>query len=123
MAALLDGNAHEGLEVALGAVLPSIVSRKLPLLSNFEMTLLLKSPTYTLPFDAPPELSTATLVGLENWPAPEPAIPAWQLLVQTWLTAVPSVTPNPQAAMKVPVASNFCTRALPLSATYTSPLA
>src|SRR5262249_28500065 len=80
------------------------------------------SPTYTSPFDGPPELSTAMLVGFWNWPAPEPAMPAWQVVVQTWLTAVPSVTPYPQAAMKAPVAEHFCTRALPLSATYASPL-
>src|SRR5262245_21186416 len=61
------------------------------------------------------------LVGLENWPGPEPALPAWQVLVHTSLCATPSATPHPQAAMKVPFASNFCTRALPLSATYTPP--
>src|SRR5262245_34397553 len=61
------------------------------------------------------------LVGFENWPAPEPGMPAWQLAVQTSLCAAPSVTPHPQAARKLPLASNFCTRALPLSATYTTP--
>src|SRR5262245_29091842 len=80
-----------------GVVLPSIVASKVPLASNFRTTLGPASPTYTSPFDGPPELSTAMLVGLDNWPAPE-------------------------AAMKVPVASNFCTRLLPLSATYTSPV-
>ena len=93
------------------------------MLSNFEHHVVAGSPTYTSPADGPPELSTAMLVGLENWPAPEPAMPAWQVLVQTSLCAMPSVTPYPQAAMKAPVALNFCTRALPLSATYTSPLA
>src|SRR5262249_48533482 len=105
-----------------GVVLPLIVARKLPLVSNFRTTLVPASPTYTSPADGPPELSTAMLVGCENWPGPEPAMPAWQVLVHTSLFAAPSATPHPQAAMKLPVGPNFSTRALPLSATYTSPL-
>jgi len=35
--------------------------------------------------------------------------------------AVPSVTPHPHAARKLPLGSNTSTRALPLSATYTAP--
>src|SRR5262249_43926313 len=106
-----------------GAVLPLIVARKLPLVSNFRATLVPASPTYTSPVDGPPELSTAMLVGRENWPGPQPALPAWQGVVHTSPFPVPSVTPHPQAAMKLPLASNFSTRALPLSATYTAPLA
>src|SRR5262245_63847600 len=48
-------------------------------------------------------------------------MPAWQLAMQTSLCAAPSVTPHPKVARKLPLASNFCTRALPLSATYTLP--
>src|SRR5262245_37026014 len=98
-----------------GAVVPSIVARKLPLESNTSTTALPASPTYTRFCVA------AMLVGLENWPAPEPGMPAWQLAVQTSLWAWPSVTPHPKAATKLPLASNFCTRAFPLSATYTAP--
>src|SRR5262245_11892805 len=94
---------------------------KLPLASNFSTTLLPASPTNTLPADGPPELPTAMLVGLENWPGPEPGIPAWQLDVQTSLWGLPSATPQPNAAMKLPLGPNSSTRALPLSATYTVP--
>src|SRR5262245_31187874 len=61
------------------------------------------------------------LVGRENWPRPEPAIPARQLDVQTSLCTLPSLTPHPHAATKLPLASNCSTRAWPLSATYTAP--
>src|SRR5262249_41395345 len=94
---------------------------KLPLASNFSTTLLPASPTNTLPADGPPEPPTAMLVGLENWPGPEPGIPAWQLDVQTSLWGLPSATPQPNAAMKFPLGPNSSTRALPLSATYTVP--
>src|SRR5262245_40428722 len=61
-------------------------------------------------------------------------MPAWQLAMQTSLCAAPSVTPHPKVETKLPLASNFCTRALPLPAnicthalhqtrTYTLPLA
>src|SRR5262245_56952652 len=106
-----------------GAVLPLIVARKLPLVSKFRATLVPASPTSTSPVYGPPELSTSMLMGRQNWVGPEPAMPAWQVLVHTSRFAVPSVTPHPQAAMKLPLASNFSTRALPLSATYTAPLA
>src|SRR5262249_52220808 len=94
---------------------------KLPSESNFKPPLLAASPTYTLPADGLPEAPTAMLVGLENWPGPEPGMPAWQVAVQTSLCALPSATPHPNAAMNFPVAVNFSTRALPLSATYTTP--
>src|SRR5262245_17050349 len=99
-----------------GVVVPSIVARKVPLGSKTRTTLLPASPTYTRFPEA------AMLVGFENWPAPEPGMPAWQLAVQTSLFAMPSVTPQPQAEMKLPLASNLWTRALPLSATYKLPL-
>src|SRR5262249_11389088 len=104
-----------------GAVLPSIVARYLPLRLNFWITLVPASPTYPLPFDLLLELSTATLVGNVNCPAPEPTMPAWQsdLLWQTSLCALPSLTPQPQAALNSPFLSNRWTRAFPLSATYT----
>ena len=104
-------------------LLPSIVDRYLPPALNFWTTLLPASPTYTLPFDGPLELSTATLVGIENCPAPEPTTPAWQavLVLQTSLSASPSLTPHPQAALNFPFLSNFSTRAFALSATYTLP--
>src|SRR5262249_31472679 len=81
------------------------------------------SPTYTVPFVGPLLLSTATLVGVVNWPAPAPGMPAWQavLLLQTSLISAPSLTPHPQAEMNFPFLSNRSTRALPLSATYTLP--
>jgi hypothetical protein len=92
VAALVDGNACDDSEVTSGVVVPSIVASKVPLESNFRTVLVPASPTYTSPLDAPPELSTPMLVGFENCPAPT-------------------------TAMKVPIPSNFCTRALPLSAT------
>ena len=106
-----------------GAVLPSIVARYLPPRLNFWTTLLPTSPTYTSPFDGLLELSTAMLVGTENCPAPEPTTPAWQsvLVLQTSLTAWPSLTPHPQAPLKSPFLLNFWMRAFPLSATYTRP--
>src|SRR5262249_22068965 len=94
---------------------------KLPLASNFKATLLPASPTNTLPADGLPEAPMAMVVGLENWPGPVPGIPAWQLDVQTSLWGLPSATPQPNAAMKLPLASNSSTRALPLSATYPVP--
>src|SRR5262245_45407714 len=108
--------------VPCGVVLPSIDDRKWPSASNFKTTLLPASPTNTLFFDGPDAPPTAMLVGRENWPGPEPGIPAWHVLeVQTSLFAWPSATPHPHAATKLPRASNFMTRALPLSATYTAP--
>src|SRR5262245_15701700 len=105
-----------------GVVLPSIVDMKTPLASNFTTTLLPASPTNTLLAAAPlVTLLNAMLVGSESWPGPEPGIPAWQLAVQTSLCAAPSATPHPQAARKLPLTSNFSTRALPLSAMYTAP--
>src|SRR5262249_42322706 len=95
---------------------------KLPLASNFKTTLFPASPTNTLPADGPPETPTAMLVGLENWPGPEPGIPAWQLDVQTSLWGLPSATPQPNAAMKVPLGPNAATQALRLCAPYTVPL-
>ena len=70
-----------------GVVLPSIVDRYLPPAVNFWTTLLPASPTYTSPLDGPLELSTATLVGVVNWPAPAPGMPAWHfvLFLQTSL--------------------------------------
>src|SRR5262249_61458294 len=73
------------------------------------------------PADGLPETPIAMLVGLANWPGPEPGIPAWQLDVQTSLCGLPSATPQPNAAMKVPLGPNSSTRALPLSPTYTVP--
>src|SRR5262249_53834297 len=104
-----------------GAVLPSIDARKVPSAVNLRTTLFPESPTNTLPFDEPGALPTAMLVGLENWPAPEPGMPAWHLEVQTSLFAAPSATPPPHAATNLLLELNFCTRALPLSATYTAP--
>src|SRR5262249_24129566 len=105
-----------------GVVLPLFDETKVPSESNLSTTLLPTSPTYTLPADGLPEAPTAMLVGLENWPGPGPALPAWQVRVQTSLWALPSLTPHPNAAMKLPIASNLSTRALPASATNTLPL-
>ena len=104
-------------------LLPSIVDTYLPPEVNFCTTLLPASPTYTLPFDEPFELSTATLVGTENCPAPEPTTPAWQavLVLQTSLCSSPSLTPHPQTALNCPFLLNRWTRAFALSATYTLP--
>ena len=49
-------------------------------------------------------------VGVVNWPAPEPAIPAWQPEVQIWAAALPSLTPQPQAETKLPEESSLTTR-------------
>src|SRR5262245_7784274 len=104
-------------------LLPSIVARYLPLELNSWTTLVPASPTYTVPLVVPLVLSTATLVGVVNWPAPAPGMPAWQavLLLQTSLISAPSLTPHPQAEMNLPFLSKRSTRALPLSATYTLP--
>src|SRR5262249_34753473 len=108
--------------VPCGAVLPSIDDRKLPSASNFKTMLLPVSPTNTLFADGPGDTPTAMVVGRENWPGPEPGIPAWHVWdVQTSLCAAPSVTPHPHAAMKLPLASNFTIRAFPVSATYMAP--
>src|SRR5690349_21654151 len=58
-----------------------------------------------------------------NCPSPEPLMPAWQLAatVQVSNVLAPVATPNPQARMKLPEESNFCTRRLLNSATYTFP--
>src|SRR5262249_43753133 len=101
-----------------GVVLPSIDDKKLASASNFKTTLLPASPTNTLFADGPGGAPTAMLVGRENWPGPEPGIPAWHVWdVQTSLCAAPSATPHPHAATKLPRASNFMIRALPASAT------
>src|SRR5262245_4986638 len=105
-----------------GALVPSIVWTNWPSALNTSTTLLPGSPTNTLPADGLPEAPTAMLVGLENWPGPEPGMPAWQVRVQTSLCALPSLTPHPNAARKLPIASNLSTRALPGSATNTLPL-
>jgi hypothetical protein len=61
------------------------------------------------------------LVGFENCPAPEPGMPARHafLFLHSSLCAAPVLTPQPQADTKNPLALNFWTRALPLSATNT----
>src|SRR5262249_36590162 len=96
-----------------GVLLPSIDAWKLPSASNLRTVLLPQSPTNALFFDGPGALPTAMLRGLENWPRPEPAMPAWQFDVQISLRARPSATPHPHAAMKFVLELNFCTRALP----------
>src|SRR5262249_4867631 len=50
-------------------------------------------------------------------------MPAWQsvLVLQTSLTALPSLTPHPQAPLKSPCLLNFWMRAFPLDARYTQP--
>src|SRR5262245_66490879 len=92
-----------------GAVLPLFVARKLPLVANFRATLVPAAPTYTSPVDGPPELSTAMLVGRENWPGPEPAMPGWQVLVHTSPFGAPSANAHPHAAVHLPVGANFRT--------------
>src|SRR5262249_57593059 len=105
-----------------GALVPSIVRTNWPSTLNTSTTLLPGSPTNTLPGDAPPGTPNAIVVGFENCPGPDPEIPAWQLDVHTSAWALPSATPQPNAAMKLPIASNLSTRALPGSATNTLPL-
>src|SRR5581483_630070 len=102
-----------------GAVVPSIVANSFPAGVNFRTTLLPASPTYTVPCEGVLELSTAMLVGLENWPAPDPGMPAWHFgfVLQTWLASEPSRTPQPHAARNAPLALKLWIRAFALSAT------
>jgi hypothetical protein len=59
----------------------------------------------------------AMVVGLENCPGPEPAVPDWQWVVQTSLLACPSATPQPNASMNLPDWPNTSTRSFPVWAT------
>jgi hypothetical protein len=86
------------------------------LTKNFSIRLLSRSAAYTLP-----EPSLAVAAGLLSCPAPEPAIPVWQELVQISKPAAPSLTPNPQASVKAPDGENSSIRLFRVSATYTSP--
>src|SRR5271167_1658654 len=89
----------------------------LPSAENSSTRLFFASATHTSPFGA-----IAIPPGCENWPLPEPAIPALQLLVHVSASALPLLTPQPKALTKVPVDESSSTRLLAESATQTLPL-
>ena len=67
--------------MALEVVLPSIVAKKLPFGVEHLHHFVAEVADVHAALRGPLELSTATLVGVGNWPGPAPGMPAWQVVL------------------------------------------
>ena len=105
VAVLVDGDADEAHEMALRRA--AAVDRRQVLAAAVELldhVVARVADVHGAAATGLLELSTATLVGRVNWPgavAGDARLAVVRFL-QTWLSAVPSFTPHPQAALNWP---------------------